>query len=50
MTDGARKDTQREKILMTALQCLSDKGYANTSMRNIANAAGVALVSSITIL
>jgi len=43
LTDGARKDTQREKILMTALQCLSDKGYANTSMRNIANAAGVAL-------
>ena len=32
-----------EKILMTAFECLSTRGYANVSMRNIADNAGVAL-------
>jgi AcrR family transcriptional regulator len=35
--------TQSEKILVTAFECISAKGYANVSMRDIANEAGVAL-------
>lgn len=32
-----------EKILVTAFECLSTRGYANVTMRNIADEAGVAL-------
>lgn len=32
-----------EKILSTAIECLSTRGYANVSMRDIAKRAGVAL-------
>jgi len=39
----AEKTSQSEKILHTAFQCLSTKGYANVSMRDIADEAGVAL-------
>ena len=39
----AEKTSQSEKILQTAFQCLSTKGYANVSMRDIADEAGVAL-------
>lgn len=37
------KENTSQKILSTALECLSVKGYANVSMRDIANEAGVAL-------
>jgi len=37
------KENTSEKILMTAFECLSSRGYANVSMRNIADEAGVAL-------
>lgn len=37
------KENPSEKILMTAFECLSSRGYANVSMRNIADEAGVAL-------
>lgn len=39
----AEKTSQSEKILQTAFQCLSTKDYANVSMRDIADEAGVAL-------
>lgn len=42
MSDEKRIN-QSEKILLTAFECISSKGYANTSMRDIADAAGVAL-------
>ena len=38
-----KRENQSEKILLTALDCISIKGYANTSMRDIAAEAGVAL-------
>ena len=37
------KMSPSEKILHTAFECLSARGYANVSMRNIADEAGVAL-------
>lgn len=37
------KENTSEKILLTAFECLSTRGYANVSMRNIADEAGVAL-------
>jgi AcrR family transcriptional regulator len=37
------KEDPSEKILTTAFECLSTRGYANVSMRNIADEAGVAL-------
>lgn len=37
------KENISEKILTTAFECLSENGYANVSMRNIADEAGVAL-------
>ncbi len=37
------KINQSQKILQTAFQCLSARGYANVSMRDIADEAGVAL-------
>ena len=40
----AEKASQSQKILQTAFQCLSTRGYANVSMRDIADEAGVALI------
>jgi len=37
------KENPSQKILITAFECLSTRGYANVSMRNIADEAGVAL-------
>jgi len=37
------KENPSEKILLTAFECISTRGYANVSMRNIADEAGVAL-------
>lgn len=37
------KTNQSKKILQTAFQCLSTRGYANVSLRDIADEAGVAL-------
>lgn len=37
------KENTSVKILNTAFECLSTNGYANVSMRNIADEAGVAL-------
>lgn len=37
------KQSQSEKILIAASECISKKGYANVSMRDIANEAGVVL-------
>lgn len=38
-----KKINQSERILLTAFECLSSRGYANTSMRDIADSAKVAL-------
>lgn len=43
MLQKIEKENTSDKILMTAFECLSAKGYANVSMRNIADEAGVAL-------
>ncbi|MEL7571169.1 MAG: TetR/AcrR family transcriptional regulator [Eubacteriaceae bacterium] len=43
MKNGTVNIAQSEKILVTAFECISSKGYANVSMRDIANEAGVAL-------
>ena len=43
MHNATQRVTQSKKILQTALDCISIKGYANTSMRDIADKAGVAL-------
>jgi AcrR family transcriptional regulator len=43
MMEGTEKIGPSQKILMTAFECLSTRGYANVSMRNIADEAGVAL-------
>jgi len=43
MQRKTEKETPSEKILITAFKCLSTRGYANVSMRNIADEAGVAL-------
>lgn len=42
---GRKKEKigQSQRILKTAFQCLSTRGYANVSMRDIADEAGVAL-------
>jgi AcrR family transcriptional regulator len=39
----AENMTQSQKILLTAFECISSKGYVNVSMRDIADEAGVAL-------
>ncbi len=39
----ADKGNQADKIIAAAFECLSLKGYANVSLRDIANEAGVAL-------
>lgn len=41
--DKIKKTNQSEQILDAAYKCISSKGYANISLRNIANEAGVAL-------
>jgi len=43
MTDKIDKLDQSEKILLAASKCISSKGYANVSLRNIADEAGVVL-------
>jgi AcrR family transcriptional regulator len=43
MLQKIEKENTSDKILMTAFECLSTRGYANVSMRNIADEAGVAL-------
>jgi AcrR family transcriptional regulator len=43
MEKKTEKINQSQKILLTAFQCLSTRGYANVSMRDIADEAGVAL-------
>jgi len=43
MEKKIEKPSQSQKILHTAFQCLSTTGYANVSMRDIADEAGVAL-------
>lgn len=43
MVRKEEKKNQSQKILQTAFQCLSTRGYANVSMRDIADEAGVAL-------
>lgn len=43
MKRTTEKENTSEKILNTAFECLSTNGYANVSMRNIADEAGVAL-------
>ncbi|HPY63249.1 MAG TPA: TetR/AcrR family transcriptional regulator [Bacillota bacterium] len=43
MQHRARKTGPSEKILITAFECLSARGYASVTMRNIADEAGVAL-------
>lgn len=43
MENKSEKMSQSRKILQTAFECLSTRGYANVSMRDIADEAGVAL-------
>jgi len=43
MTFETKKLSQSEKILLAASECISTRGYANFSMRDIANEAGVVL-------
>ena len=43
MNNELKKANQYERILQTAFECISSKGYANVSMRDIADEAGVAL-------
>ncbi len=43
MDRKAENLNQSQKILNTAFQCLSTRGYANVSLRDIADEAGVAL-------
>lgn len=43
MTKGKDKLSPPAKILHTAYECLSARGYASVTMRNIADEAGVAL-------
>ena len=43
MESKEKRINQSKKILLTAFECISSKGYANTSMRDIADAAEVAL-------
>ncbi|WP_286947688.1 TetR/AcrR family transcriptional regulator [Acetobacterium sp. UBA5834] len=38
-----KRTNQSERILQTAFECISSKGYASVSMRDIADEAGVAL-------
>lgn len=43
MNKEIEKINQSEKILLAAFECISSKGYANVSLRDIADEAGVVL-------
>lgn len=43
MINEQKRSNQSEKILQTAYECISSRGYASVSMRDIADEAGVAL-------
>jgi len=43
MLNESNKITQSQKILQAAFTCISSKGYANVSLRDIADEAGVVL-------
>ena len=43
MTNEIKKSNQSERILLTAFECISSRGYANVSLRDIADEAGVVL-------
>ena len=43
MSNEQKRSNQSEKILQTAYECISSRGYASVSMRDIADEAGVAL-------
>ncbi|WP_343032837.1 TetR/AcrR family transcriptional regulator [Anaerotalea alkaliphila] len=43
MSTETNEQTQSERILLAANTCISTRGYANVSMRDIADEAGVAL-------
>lgn len=43
MADEVEKLNQSKKILLAAFKCISSKGYANVSLRDIADEAGVVL-------
>lgn len=43
MDNDTEKGTQSQKILTAAINCISTKGYANVSLRDIADEAGVVL-------
>jgi AcrR family transcriptional regulator len=43
MRNEMKRTNQSERILQTAFECISSKGYASVSMRDIADEAGVAL-------
>lgn len=43
MKQDAETKNQSEKILLAAFHCISSKGYANVSLRDIAHEAGVVL-------
>lgn len=43
MNNEIKETSQSEKILLAAFKCISSKGYANVSLRDIADEAGVAL-------
>lgn len=43
MLVGTEEQSQSEKILLAAYACISTRGYANVSMREIADEAGVVL-------
>ena len=43
MNNEMEKANQSQKILLAAFECISSKGYANVSLRDIADEAGVVL-------
>ncbi|GAB6172176.1 TetR/AcrR family transcriptional regulator [Paradesulfitobacterium aromaticivorans] len=43
MNNEMEKMNQSQKILLAAFECISSKGYANVSLRDIADGAGVVL-------
>ena len=43
MNNEMEKTNQSQKILLAAFECISSKGYANVSLRDIADEAGVVL-------
>ncbi len=43
MNNETEKTNQSKKILLAAFKCISSKGYANVSLRDIADEAGVVL-------